>query len=232
MPAKYGKWNRCLVLPILLLAATAAHAEQASHYKVTGPIGAALWGLGNEPGTEALAYGFTHVTPVPPETSVSQEGTPTELPPPGPRLAFSVTRWAYENDQWVRRQWYGDVSLVNKRLAIAGNLSIGNLDATIEGTLVESSAGGVKVFQNVPGRIQVKWTATGRMANTTLAYTYQTPVFAATLQTAGSGRASQATGTISVPALGKSIEIWGFGTLSAVTTGLLGVAQADIMPTP
>jgi hypothetical protein len=232
MSAKYGKWNRCLVLPILLLAATAARADQAAQYKVTGPIGAALWGLGNEPGTEALAYAFTHVTPVQPEATVSQEGVQTELPPPGPRLAFSVTQWAFENEQWVRRQWYGDVSLVNKRLAIAANLSIGNLDANIIGTLVESSNGNVKVFQNVPGRFQVKWTAAGRMANTTLAYTYQTPVFAASLQTAGSGRSSQAVGTITIPALGKPIEIWGFGTLSAVTTGLLGVAQADVASLP
>jgi hypothetical protein len=73
----------------------------------------------------------------------------------------------------------------------------------------------------------VKWTAMGRTANTTLAYTYQTPVFAATLQTAGSGRSSQAAGTITVAGLGGPIEIWGFGTLSAVKTGLLSVTQAD-----
>lgn len=232
MSAKHGKWTGFLVLPILLLAATTARADQTSRYTVTGPIGAALWGLGNEPGTEALAYAFTHVTPVKPEATVSQEGEQPVLPPPGPRLAFSVTQWAFEDDQWVRRQWYGDVSLVNKRLAIAANLSIGNLDATIEGTLVESTPDDVKVYQNVPGRIQVKWTAMGRMANTTLAYTYQTPVFAATLQTAGSGRSSQAAGTITVAAMGKPIEIWGFGTLSAVTTGLLGVAQADVASLP
>jgi hypothetical protein len=227
MSGKHGRRNWFLILPIMLLAATAARAEQRSNYTVTGPIGAALWGLGTEPGTEALAYGFTHVTPVPPEASVEQAGDEPELPAPGPRLAFSVTRWAFEKGQWVRRQWYGDVSLVNKRLAIAGDLSIGNLDATVTGTMVEMTMEGVQVYQNVPGRLQVKWTAMGRTANTTLAYTYQTPVFAATLQTAGSGRSSQATGTITVAGLGGPIEIWGFGTLSAVKTGLLSVTQAD-----
>jgi hypothetical protein len=232
MSMQLGKRRRFLLLPLLLLAATAARAEQTTRYTVTGPIGAALWGLGNEPGTEALAYAFTHVTPVKPEATVSQAGEEPKLPPPGPRLAFSVTQWAYENDEWVRRQWYGDVSLVNKRLAIGGDLSIGNLDATIEGTLVELTEDDVRVYQNVPGRIQVKWTAMGRPANTTLAYTYQTPVFAATLQTAGSGRSSRATATVSVAAMGDPIEIWGFGTLSAVKTGLLSVTQADTESLP
>lgn len=232
MSGKHGKGSRFLILPILLLAVTAARAEQTTRYTVTGPVGAALWGLGYEPGTEALAYAFTHVTPVKPEATVAQAGDEPKLPPPGPRLAFSVTRWAFEDGGWVRRQWYGDVSLVDKRLAIAGDLSNGDLDATISGTLVEMTMADTLVYQNVPGRIQVKWTARGRQANTTLAYTYQTPVFAATLQTAGAGRSSQATATVTVPLLGDPIEIWGFGMLSSVKTGLLSVSQADTESLP
>jgi hypothetical protein len=46
-----------LLLPLLLFTATTARAEQTSFYQVTGPMGAALWGLGYEPGTEALIFG-------------------------------------------------------------------------------------------------------------------------------------------------------------------------------
>jgi hypothetical protein len=237
MSGRSGKRSRFLFLPLLLLATTAARAEQTSSYVVSGPIGAALWGLGNEPGTQAIAFAFTHVTPVKPQ-AVAAEAPAVEapeepkLPPPGPRLAFSVTQWVLIDDEWVRRQWFGDVPLTDKALVIAANLAVGTLDATVPGTLEEHTEDDVVITQNVPGRIQVQWSAFGRLANTTLAYTYQTPSYAATLQTAGSGRMSRAAATVTVEALGEPIEIWGLGTLSAVKTGLLSVTQELPPPSP
>jgi hypothetical protein len=224
MSGKHRNRSRFLFLPLLILAATTARADQTINYQVTGPIGAALWGLGDEPGTEVLAFAFTHVTPIPPD---NPDATPQkdELPPPGPRLTFSVTQWAQVNGSWVRRQWYGDAPLTDKALAIPATLAEGKLDATVNGTLEERSETGVTVRKDVPGRLQVQWLASSNPANTTLAYTYQTPSFATVLQTTGAGRAAKATGTLTVEALGDPIQIWGLGSLSAVKNGLLSVAM-------
>jgi hypothetical protein len=224
MSVKHRNRRRFLFLPLLVLAATAARADQTITYQVTGPIGAALWGLGDEPGTEVLAFAFTHVTPIKPDTpdAAAQQDA---LPPPGPRLAFSVTQWVPVDDSWVRRQWYGDAALTDKALVIPTTLAEGKLDVTVMGTLEERSESGVSVRRDVPGRLQVQWLASSNPANTTLAYTYQTPSFATVLQTTGAGRAARATGTLTVEALGDPIEIWGLGSLSAVKTGLLSVAM-------
>jgi len=213
---------------LLLLTATAASAAQTSFYQVTGPVGAAIWGLGDEPGTQALAFAFTRVTPVKPQATTAAAPTqeaPVELPPPSARLAFTVTRWAFEEDQWVRRQWYGDMALDDRSLAIASTLADGKLDAIVLGTLEEMTEDDVVVRENVRGRIQVNWTAYGRLANSTLSYNYQTPSFATSLQMAGQGRSSRTTGIITVDGMGDPIEIWGFGNLAAVKTGLLSVTQ-------
>jgi hypothetical protein len=225
MSGIFGIWRRLLFLPILALSAaapTAARAEQTASYLVTGPIGAALWGLGNEPGTQVVAFAFSQVTPIDPKTGAVATAD-AKLPPPGPRIAFSVTQWALLDDSWVRRQWYGDAPLTDKALVLGADLGLGTLDATIHGTLEEISEDGVVVHPDVPGRLQVQWQARSKMANTSLAYTYQTPGYAATLQTVGTGRAANATATITVEALGDPIQIWGLGTLSAVTKGLLNV---------
>jgi hypothetical protein len=217
-----------LLLPLLLFTATTARAEQTSFYQVTGPMGAALWGLGYEPGTEALIFGFSRVTPVKPQASTAAAPTaaaPVELPPPSPRLAFTITRWSLEDDQWVRRQWFGDMALDDRSLLIPSTLANGKLDAIVLGTLEEMTEDDVVVRENVRGRIQVNWTAYGRLSNSTLSYNYQTPSFATSLQMAGQGRASRTTGTVTVDGMGDPIELWGFGTLASVKTGMLSVTQ-------
>jgi hypothetical protein len=226
---KHPRRNRFFILPLLLLTATAAGAGQTVNYVVSGPIGAAVWGLGDEPGTEAVAFAFSHLTPVEPKNAAASSPTATaekqKLPPPGPRVVFSVTQWALVDGEWAPRHWYGDAPLPEKALAVAADLSAGQLDATIPGILEERDETGAVVRREVPGRLQVQWSAIGKPANTTLAYTYQTPSYATTLQTVGSGRASQATATVTVEALGGPIQIWGLGSLSAVTSGLLSVTQ-------
>src|SRR6266478_295141 len=97
-----GRASLFLWLPVLALTATtaAARADPAAHYAVSGATGAALWGLGDEPGTEALAFVFSKADPLPSDPLAMDP-----LPPSGPRLVFSVTQWALVGGDWVRRQW-------------------------------------------------------------------------------------------------------------------------------
>jgi len=224
MLSRYGKWSRSLFLPLLVLIATAAHADPTTVYQVQGQTGAAVWGLGDEPGTEFIAFAFTQVQAVQPINSTAE--IDAEKPAdPGPRVVFSVTRWAFTDNGWVRRQWYGDVPLADKVLTIAPDLTGGKLDATINGSVEEISQDGTIVQRDVPGRLQVEWVGGGRIANTTSAFTYQTSTWATTLQTVGSGRSAQATASVTVDALGGKIDLWGLGSIAAVTNGLLSVTM-------
>jgi hypothetical protein len=215
-------WKRWL--PVLLLAVTvpvltaapAAQADPPAQYTVNGTSGAALWGMGNQPGTQILAFAFTQATPL--------ASNSPELPP-GPRLTFSVSQWALTGGGWVQRQWYADVPLDAQALAINPDLGQGVLDATVAGTLVQQSFGGTVVLRNVPGRVQVNWAAISGVANTTLSYTYQTPAYSAIVQTTGPGRFAMANATVTVEALGAPIQAWGFGTLFSATGGLVSVTQ-------
>jgi hypothetical protein len=69
----------------------------------------------------------------------------------------------------------------------------------------------------------VRWLGDSDLVNTTLSFTYQTPAYAAIVQTTGPGRFAFADTTVTVDALGGPIQFWGFGSLSAVTDGLLSV---------
>jgi hypothetical protein len=209
-------------LPMLLLAVTAspltaapaAQVAPATQYAVNGTSGAAFWGMGNQPGAQILAFAFTQATPL---------GGDPLAPPPGPRLTFSVAQWAFTGVGWVQRQWYANVPLDAPALAITPDLGQGVLDATVLGTLVEQSLGGTVVRPNVPGRVQVNWTAFSGVANTTLSYMYQTPGYSAMVQTVGPGRFAMANATVTVEALGAPIQAWGFGSLFSATDGRLSV---------
>jgi len=211
-------WRRWL--PALLFAATVpaviavppAQADPPVQYAVSGNSGAALWGLGNQPGTQILAFAFSQATPV-----ASNSATPA-----GPRLTFSVAQWALTGTGWVQRQWYADVPLDAQALMINSDLGQGALDATVMGTLVEQSFSGTVVQRNVPGRVQVSWTAISGAANPTLTYAYQSPAYSAAVQTNGPGRFATAKATVTVATLGAPITAWGFGTLFSAN-GLLSV---------
>jgi len=217
------------------LAATAARADSAASYVVSGPMGAVVAESGNQPGAEALLFAFTAATPV-------KAGAV-----PGPRVVFSVTQWALANNAPVQLQWYGDWPLAPDAqvpsllapnvlapnvLAIANDLTQGTLDIQVRGTLVASSAGGTVLQQDVPGRLQVKWGGSGDLANTTVADSFQTSGYTTALQIVGQGRLANAAGTITVPALGAPISLAIPGSaglaassasLAAVATGLVSV---------
>jgi len=208
-----------VLLSLILVAAGGARADQVTSYEVSGATGAALWGMGQVPGTTALVFAFSKATPVKPTA-------PKENPPaPGPRAAFMVTQWSLVNDAWVQREWYGDWPLAAKGLGIANDLAQGALDSMVMGTLVEQSESGTVVHQNVPGRLQVQWTGSSDRGNTTTAYTYQTPSYTAALQTVGTGRMAKAAATLTVPALGAPISLSGIGTLSSITTGAVSLTM-------
>lgn len=76
-----------------------------------------------------------------------------------------------------------------------------------------------------PGRLQVTRIGNSRLADTTTAYTYQTPAYATTLQAVGTGRMAMATGTITVEGLDGPIQLWGLGNLSAPVTGQWSVTM-------
>jgi hypothetical protein len=207
-----------LCLPLLVLAATAARADQAANYTISGSTGATLWGLGNQPGTEAVAFAFSAAAP--------QSADPSAPPAlAGPRVAFSVSQWVLANRQWVQRHWYGDWPLAPDVLAIADDLNSGSLDSMVLGTLEERSSSGTVVTPNVFGHLHFQWTGSSNRGNTSTAYTYQTPSYTTTLQSVGSGRLAMASGMITVPALGAPITLWGIGNLSAVSSGLLNVTM-------
>src|SRR5438105_1051042 len=216
MSSQQRQWICGLFLPLLMLAAGAARADQAAGYEVSGSSGAALWGLGSQPGTTALIFAFSQAAPVKPAATAAP-AAPEDSPAPGPRVAFLVTQWALVDDGWVEREWYGDWPLAADVLAIGPDLAQGTLDTTVLGTLETISASGTDLQRNVPGRLQVKWLATSDLASTTTAYIYQTPAYTAALQTVGSGRMATATASLTVPALGAPIPLWGVGTLSSIT---------------
>jgi hypothetical protein len=203
---------RWLLLPVLALAASAAWGEQKASYVIRGPAGAAIWGLGLQPGTEAVAFVFTNAEP-----------TRGEKPATAARIAFSVIQWSFTNGQWLRRQWYGDAPLKPEDLSIALDLSEGRLDTTVTGTLEEQRLNGSILRREVPGRVQVKWTPIGGIATLTEQVNYQTPPYAASLQLAGSGRKAAATATLIVDGLDGPIQITGLGSLSSVTNGLFNL---------
>lgn len=213
-------WKRRL--PVLLLALTvpvlttspAAKADPPVQYAISGTGGASLWGFGSQGGTQILAFAFTQATPL---------GNTASAQPAGPRLALTVSQWGFGSTGWVQRQWSADVPLDAPALTISPDLGQGMLDATVAGTLVEQSFAGTVVQRNVPGRVQVSWTAISGVANSTLSYVYQTPIFGATVQTNGPGRFATANATVTVEALGAPIQAWGFGTLFSPTSGLLSV---------
>lgn len=199
------------VLLALLAAAPAARAEPST-YVVRGLGGAALWGLGQQMGTEAVAFAFTEATP--------QKGDP---PAAGPRLVFSVTQWAVVNGAWVRRQWYGDVPLEKETLKIALDLAQGRLETVAEGTLEEQRLDGSILRRSVKGSIAIVWVGSGVIGSTTAALTYQSSAYTAILQTVGSGRQALASAGITVEGMDGTVKVSGLGSLTAVTDGLLQV---------
>jgi hypothetical protein len=224
MSGQQRKRCYCLLLPILALAATAAGADPTASYVVDGSTGAALWGLGNQPGTQALVFAFSAATPVKVATAAAP-GTPQDAGTPGPRVVFSVTQWAVVNNAWVEREWYGDWPLAPQTLAIAGDLTTGTLDTPLMGTLVERSLSGAAVQRDVAGRLQVTWTGSSDLTHATTQYTYQTQDYTTALQGVGTGRMASVTATVTVPALGDPIPLWGVGSLSSVITGQLSVTM-------
>jgi hypothetical protein len=204
-----GKRASLLVIPILALAATAARADQAT-YVVRGLAGAAAWGIGDQPGTEAFVFALTQAAP--------KKG---DSPAPGPRVVFSVTQWSVVNDAVVRRQWFGDAPLQPEWLPIRADLTAGGLDATVTGILEEQGLDSGVVRREVPGRIQVTWEATSGIANAANAFTYQTPPVTAVLQLVGAGRVATAVATITVEAMGPPIKISSLGSLANVSEGLV-----------
>jgi hypothetical protein len=203
-------WARYLIIPVLALAATAARAEQT--YAVRGPTGAAVWAPLFNGGTEAIIFAFTQSAP-----------TVGDKPEPGPRVVFSVTQWALLNGNPVRRQWFGDAALKPEWLPIQPDLSIGQLDAEVLGTLEEQRFDGSVLKREVLGRIQIRWDGAGILANNTTQVSYQTPPYTAVLQTIGMGRPANAMATVTVEALGPPITLVGLGSLTEVTAGQVSV---------
>jgi len=223
MSGQQREWSCGLLLPLLVLSAAAVRADPSTSYIVSGSTGAALWGVGNQPGTEALIFAFNQAVSV--QAAAAAAAAKESPPAPGPRVFFSVTQWALAGDGWVLRQWYGDVPMTPPALVITPDLMQGTLDVTVPGTLVESRASGTTVQRGIPGRLQVTWTGSGDLANSTTAYTYQTALYTTTLQSIGTGRLAAIAATITVPALGDPIPLWGAGSLGAVTTGSLNVTM-------
>jgi hypothetical protein len=231
MSGQQRRWSGGLLLSLFLVAAGGARADQAAGYELSGATGAALWALGPAPlfgtpeaGATAVVFAFSRAAPVK-AVSAAAPAPKEDPPPPGPRAAFMVTRWVLVNGDWVQQEWYGDWQLAAHELGIAADLAQGALDSTVMGTLVEHGESGTVVQRHVPGRLQVSWTGSSERANTTTAYTYQTPAYTAALQTVGSGRMAKATAILTVPALGGPIPLSGIGTLSSITTGALNVAM-------
>jgi len=212
MSGRHARRTRWLLLSVLALAVSAAWAEQKASYVIRGPAGAAIWGLGEQPGTEAVAFVFTEAEP-----------TRGEKPATGARIAFSVIQWSFTNGMWLRRQWYGDVPLKPEDVLIALDLSEGRLDTTVNGTLEEQRLNGSILRREVPGRVQVRWAPVGGIGTLTEQVNYQTPLYAASLQLVGNGRKAAATATLVVEGLDGPIQITGLGSLSSVTNGLFNL---------
>jgi hypothetical protein len=180
-------------------------------YAVRG-TGGTLWSLGDQPGTELVAFAFSDVAPLGGNT-----------PAPGPRISFSVTRSSLVGTVVVRRQWYGDVSIKPEAFQFASDLTQATLEAEVLGSLEERTLTGVVVRRDVPGRLQIRWTPSSSLGNLTATYIYQTPALRATLLTAGRGSATLTSATASVEALGPPIHVTAFGHFSTLTTGTLVV---------
>jgi hypothetical protein len=179
-------------------------------YAIRGPGTTLIWRSGDASNTEVLLFAFSNLAP--------QQGT---TPAPGPRVTFSVTRTTVENGAPVRRQWYGDSVLEAKALAIGGDLGEAVLDANVGGTLVEQRGSGVTVTRDMPGRLQIRWTATGPNASVTTAFVQQASPYAVMLQAVGPGRTAMLTGTLTIAAMGAPLTIAAPGTLVAPSSGLL-----------
>src|SRR5687767_8613095 len=96
MPVRHPGIRVFLSLVLSVLATTMSCADPTA-YAVRGS-GGTVWAIGDQPGTEFVAFTFTDLLP-------QRTGGPT----PGPRITFSLTRWSLEAGGFVRRQWYGDV---------------------------------------------------------------------------------------------------------------------------
>jgi hypothetical protein len=168
--------------------------------------------VGEQTGTEAIAFAFAEATP--------EKGDP---PAPGSRLVFSVTQWTPEDGVWVRRQWFGDVPLEKDRLEIALDLTKGTLNATVEGTLEEQRLGGSVLRRKVNGTIEIGWSATGDITQSTSSLTYQSNATTTILQSVGAGRLARATGTVTVDGFGGPVKIVGLGQLASIDEGRLSV---------
>lgn len=203
-----------LIFSLLCLLVVPASAQTFTTYSIRGPGGAGVWGLGAESGTELVAFAFSELAP-----------TRGGEPPPGPRVVFSLTRWKIVGNVLKRFQWYGDAPLDVKALTVATTLAEAKLDAEVTGTLEERDAFGVVVRRDVPGRLQVNWSATGALAITTLAVNNQASPFAVQLQAVGQGRTAQATATATVEGLGERIQTLGLGTILSPTSGTLTVGM-------
>jgi hypothetical protein len=200
-----------MALPVLVLVASAAHADPV-RYGIAGTTGASLWAMGDRPGTEVIAYAFQQATP--------EQG---EEPKPGPRMIFSAAEWQWSLTGFLRRQWYGDAALPAEAFTIGEGLKDGKLNVELKGTLEERSLTGVVVKRDVPGKLEVTWTAGGDPASTTMSYLYQSPGYSTQVQLVGQARTASITGKLSVEGWGDPINLWGFGSLCDITSGTLSV---------
>jgi len=221
MTRRAGRWMRGFLVPVLAIAAGAAHADPVtSDYVVKGSM-AAAWGIGHRPGTEAILFAFNELAPK--ESEAPKEGETSKT---GPRLTFSITQWSYDAGGWVRRQWFGDAPLDPETFKIGAEMADATLGATVTGILEERSETGATVYRDVPGTVQIQWgSGYGGVGNTVLAYIYQTPSYTAKLQSQGSGRSATASITVAVDALGEPMTFWGFGSISAVQEGSLAITM-------
>jgi hypothetical protein len=215
MTRKAGRWMRGFLVPVLAIAAGAAHADPVtSDYVVKGSM-AAAWGIGNRPGTEAILFAFRELAP-----------RESETPASGPRLTFSITQWSFDAAGWVRRQWFGDAPLEPEMFKIGTGLSEATVEATVSGTLEARSETGASVSRDVPGKVQIRWgSGYGGVGNSVLAYIYQTPSYTAKLQSQGTGRSATASITVAVDALGEPMTFWGFGSITNVREGALAITM-------
>lgn len=208
MRLKGLRWAGLVGLLTSALLPAVASADTTT-YQVRGSSGA-VWAVGDQPGTEFIALACSDL--------VTAIGSTTQ---PGPRITFSMTRWSLVGTAFVRRQWYGDVPLKAETLKLGADLAQATLEAEVLGSLEERTVAGVTIRRDVPGRIQIRWTPNGVMGLVTASYIYQTPAYIVTLQTSGQGRTTMTTATVQVEALGGTISVAGFGTLTGTTTGNL-----------
>jgi hypothetical protein len=224
MSGQPRKWGYGLFL-LVLLAATGANADSVTaSYGVSGPMGSLVWAQGDLTGTDVLIFALAAAAPVMPATPAGSTGQ-NDASPTGPRVVFSVTQRGLVNGAWVQYQWSGDWPLSPEAFTVAGDLTQGTLDTLALGTLQASSASGTGIQRNVPGRLQVVWTGTGDIANTTLANTYQTSSYTTALQVVGLGRTAVASASLTIPALGAPIQLQSRGSLASAATGLLAVTM-------